>query len=301
MRKCLKCWQANSKKYNMIILENESLKVTINSQGAELVSVIDKRNQQERIWQGNPEFWPFYAPHLFPVVGESVDSELTVDGNSYPIKRHGFARNSTFRRIESSLNHAQLALRYNEETLKSYPYKFEFQVVYHLTESELKIMYKVINMDNDRIYFSLGAHPGFTTDEDYTGYAIEFSNDDVLNVHGLSKNGLFDGSVSTLALENKKLNLSQNTFEKDAIVTKDLSSRSVKLLNKEGNGVVEVKFPHFNFLGLWAKKGASFVCIEPWLGCADTEGKKVSIDKKEGIMFVEHGHVFETEYCINIL
>jgi galactose mutarotase-like enzyme len=58
--------------------------------------------------------------------------------------------------------------------------------------------------------------------------------------------------------------------------------------------------PHFNYLGIWAKPGADFVCIEPWLGCADTEGKPVELKDKEDIQSLKHGHVFEASFYISI-
>lgn len=61
-----------------------------------------------------------------------------------------------------------------------------------------------------------------------------------------------------------------------------------------------VEFPHFNYLGIWAKPGADFICIEPWLGCADTQGKPADISTKEAIQKISVGHVFEAAYFISM-
>jgi galactose mutarotase-like enzyme len=42
------------------------------------------------------------------------------------------------------------------------------------------------------------------------------------------------------------------------------------------------------------------VCIEPWLGCADTEGKPVAIEEKELIQSVAPGETFEAAFTITI-
>lgn len=288
----------------MVVLENDELKVTISSKGAELVSLIDKKGHTEYIWQTVPEIWGYHAPNLFPIVGGLKDDTLLVDGQKYTMKRHGFVRTSSFRRIEAAPNHAQFRLRYDEETLKSYPYKFEFQVIYHLTGRKLRVMYKVINMDDKTVYFSVGAHPAFNVpfnkDENFEDYKLEFQYDDELITHQLSENGLFNGKTVKVPTENQELSLNKSLFEKDALVFKNLKSRTVTLKSKFSNKSLKVSFPHFNYLGIWSKNDAPFVCIEPWLGCADSEGELKDIKQKEAIQQVEHGHVFETEFSITV-
>lgn len=288
----------------MVVLENDELKVTLSSKGAELMSIIDKKDQTEYIWQGNPDYWAYHAPHLFPIVGGLNDNILSVDGNQYPLNRHGFARTSTFRRIESAPQQAIFELRYNQETLAAYPYKFEFQVIYFLTGRSLKVLYKVINLDSKDIYFSVGAHPGFnvpfTNDDNFEDYYIEFQNQEELKSHQLSDKGLFNGETIQVSTNNKQLALTYDLFDKDALVFKNLSSRSVILKSKNSDKQVKVDFPYFNYLGLWSKKKAPFVCIEPWLGCADTDGEVVDISKKEAMQYLKHGHVFETDFTITV-
>ncbi|HET8828083.1 MAG TPA: aldose 1-epimerase family protein, partial [Pelobium sp.] len=171
----------------MVILENNFLKVEISSKGAEIHSIINKANGTEYIWQANPDVWAFHAPNLFPVVGGLKDNILNVEGKQYPLGRHGFARHVTYRRIESAPLQAIFEYRYDEETLKAYPYKFEFQVIYHLEEKALRVSYKVINMDEGDIYFSVGAHPAFNVPfnegEKFEDYYIEFSAEEELHTY----------------------------------------------------------------------------------------------------------------------
>ncbi|MRX46141.1 aldose 1-epimerase family protein [Pedobacter puniceum] len=287
----------------MIILENSQLKVTINMKGAELSSLFDKESQTEYIWDAQAAIWAYHAPNLFPIVGNLKDNTLLVDGKTYQMNRHGFARTSTFRRIESAPDHAHFALRYNEETLQQYPYKFEFQVVYQLKGRSLKVMYKVINLDDKRVYFSLGAHPGFkvplTAGEAYEDYTLFFEHPEHLESSLLSTKGLFNGKTIPVA-DKGELNLTKTLFDADALVFKTLKSRSVTLKSQRGDKFVRLDFPHFTSLGVWAKPGANFLCIEPWLGYADSDEDLKDISQKEAIQFVEHGHVFETDFTISI-
>ncbi|MBS1504316.1 MAG: aldose 1-epimerase family protein, partial [Bacteroidetes bacterium] len=106
--------------------------------------------------------------------------------------------------------------------------------------------------------------------------------------------------TAPVKLDGKKLHLTRDMFLHDALVFKKLRSREVKIGSDKHEKTISVEFPHFNYLGIWAKPGADFVCIEPWLGCADSVGKHVDITKKEAIQRLKHGHVFEASFFISI-
>jgi galactose mutarotase-like enzyme len=288
----------------MAILENEFLKVEISSMGAQLTSVYNKANQIEHLWQADPKIWGWHAPNLFPVVGALINDELLVDGNSYPMARHGFARKSEFILLESDEVHAIYSLPNSEKTLHIYPYKFDFQVLYDLIENALRITYKLISHDKKNIFFSVGGHPAFNVpfnaNENYEDYYLEFETEEKLETHLLSPEGFFNGETHPFPIPKNKLYLTKDMFDKDALVFKNLKSREVSIKCDKHEQSVSVEFPHFNYLGIWAKGGGDFVCIEPWLGCADTLGKHVDISEKEDIQKLEPGHVFEAAYFISI-
>lgn len=289
----------------MVVLENSFVKATLSAKGAELISLIDKQDGTEFIWHGDPKFWGYHAPHLFPIVGGLKNDSLLVNGNSYSLKRHGFARTASFRKIEAALQQAIFRLRFDEETLKSYPYKFEFQVIYHLKGRTLEILYKVINMDTGDIYFSVGAHPAFNvpmvSGEKFEDYSISFDGQkEELFTHQLSDDGLFNGETAAVPLKNSQLDLDYNLFKKDALVFKHIEAKSVTLKSNKSSKFIKLEYPHFEYLGIWTKENAPFVCIEPWLGIADSEGEQKDFTQKEGIQKLRHGHVFETVFCISI-
>ena len=79
------------------ILENEKLRVTISDRGAELISVVDKGKDRERLWQADPAVWNRHAPILFPFVGKVISGKYRVNGQEYDMKtQHGFARDLDF-------------------------------------------------------------------------------------------------------------------------------------------------------------------------------------------------------------
>ena len=74
------------------ILENENLRVTVESHGAELVSVVNKQTGAEMLWQADPAVWARHAPVLFPYCGRLKDGAFTCKGVRYEGGQHGFAR-----------------------------------------------------------------------------------------------------------------------------------------------------------------------------------------------------------------
>lgn len=288
----------------MVFLENNSLKVRINLKGAELSSIFNKQSGIEHLWQADPSVWAFHAPNLFPIVGSCLQNEMLIDGNKYSIKRHGFARNSKFELVEQNQTEAKFKLNYSEETLKQYPYKFAFEILYKLEDSKISISYKVQNLDNKKIYFSLGAHPAFNIPfnalEQMTDYYIEFSEDETLDKHILSSDGYFTGETQKIYLDSNKLYLEPDLFKSDALVFKELKSREVRLKSQNSNHSITVSYPDFTSLGIWAPMGAPFVCIEPWLGYADNVGEQKEFRLKEGVICLDEAGKYQAEFCINL-
>lgn len=288
----------------MTILENEYLKATIDAKGAQLSSLINKQTGIEHLWQADPDVWAYHAPNLFPIVGGLLNNELHVDGKVYKMNRHGFARQSEFLVLDGDNEHAGFSLPYSDHTLAVYPYKFDFQVLYTLIENALRVTYKLINRDIQTVYFSVGGHPAFNVPfnkgEAYEDYYLEFESQEDLHSHLLNSDGQFTGETTPIPLNNKQLHLNRDLFTNDALVFKNLKSRLITIKSAKHDQTLAVEFPHFNYLGIWSKPGADFVCIEPWLGCADKAGKAVDIKEKEAIQKVAVGHVFEASYYLSI-
>jgi len=288
----------------MITIENDFLKVSIQNKGAEMTSLYNKVSGVEQLWQGDQNIWPWHAPNLFPVVGGLINNELLVNGKTYKMERHGFNRQSESLLIESNEISARFSLPYSDHTLEVYPYKFDFQIHYELIENALRVTYKVINHQREAIYFSVGGHPAFNVPfnggESYEDYYLEFEVEEKLEKHLLSADGFFTGETQPVKLDGKKLALTRDMFVQDAWVFKNLRSREVTIKSDKHDQTVSVEFPHFNYLGIWAKPGADFLCIEPWLGCADTVNKHVDITHKEAIQHLKYGHVFEAAFFISI-
>ena len=285
-------------------LENNFLRVIAREHGAELTSIIDKKNNIEHLWQADPSFWNWHAPVLFPVIGRSLDDEIDIDGQKFRMEKHGFARNANFRLLDLTETSVVFSLKNNEQWQKIYPYKFEFLIRYKLLENTLQVSYEVINKDSKDIYFQLGGHPAFnvpfTEGGHYEDYYLEFEQVEKVARHYINKDGFFDGRKEIALANTNTLNLKPNLFNEDALIFKDLKSRKVTIRDKNSERYLAVDFKGFNYLGLWAKSGAPYLCIEPWLGCADTVDKPTDFKGKEGIVKLETGGTFNVSFNIEV-
>jgi galactose mutarotase-like enzyme len=288
----------------MVTLENDTLRIDIQEKGAQLTSIVDKQTTIEHLWQADPAVWPWHAPNLFPVVGGCLSNQLLIDGKRYPMQRHGFARQSPFTPVESTATSAIFSLQSSDETMADYPYAFDFQIGYSLAGNKLDVTYRVINQDNKTVFFSVGAHPAFAVPfldgEAYEDYYLEFEKAEPLETSMLSADGYFTGETKLVPTDGNRLPLTKNLFDEDALVFKHINSRSVSIRSTKNGHAVTITYEEFPYLGIWAKPGAPFVCIEPWLGCADSVGELLPIERKELIQQVAVGQTFSATLSIKI-
>ena len=285
-------------------LENNFLRVIAREHGAELTSVFDKKNNIEHLWQADPQFWGWHAPVLFPVIGRCLNDEIDIAGQQYHMEKHGFARNANFRLLDLTQTSIVFSLKNNEQLQKIYPYKFEFLIRYKLDGNALVVSYEVINKDDKDIYFCLGGHPAFavpfTEGGQYEDYVLQFAETENVSRHFIDTDGYFDGRTEVVLANTDTLQLNGRLFSDDALIFKDLKSRKVTIKDKNSERYLSVDFKGFNYLGIWAKVGAPYVCIEPWLGCADTAGKPTAFKDKEGIIKLEPAGAFNVSYQIEV-
>jgi galactose mutarotase-like enzyme len=286
-------------------LQNEKLSIGVKLTGAELCSIKNIKTGTEYLWQANPEIWSSHAPNLFPIIGELKDGEFFYDNQAYHLPRHGIIRNnSNIQLKEQHTDSLIFNLKYSKETLKNYPFKFNFEIKFQLKEKTLTVFYKITNLDYKPMYFSVGGHPAFNAPlsegENYEDYYLEFDRNLDLNTYLLNEEGLISSETRTVIRNNNKIGLHKHLFDTDALIFKNIESKKVALKSKNSGTVLTVEYRDFKDLGIWAKPAAPYVCIEPWLGYADMEGTSQDLKTKEGIIELMPSETFNASYTITI-
>lgn len=286
------------------ILSNNFLRIKAKTKGAELSSIFDLRDNTEHLWQANPAFWNSHAPVLFPKIGESVNGEIFFSGKKYKMPKHGLARHLDFVAEKKSKTEVVFTLRSDEETLTQYPFRFCFEISYVLEENNLRNIYIVTNEDEKPMPFIIGGHPAFAvpffSDERLEDYFLEFDKTETISRHLIDENGLFNGVTERVLNNEKIIPLTKELFNRDALIFKEHLSRKIFICSKNHNKKLTVEFADFPYLGIWAKPGAPYVCIEPWIGCAENSGKEIDFSEKEHCITLQPGQKFSCEFSVTI-
>jgi galactose mutarotase-like enzyme len=288
------------------LIESSDLRIKVNAVGMELCSIESKTSNQEYLWQGNPAYWAGQAPVLFPIVGALKNDQMSYGGISYSMIRHGFVRNSAMPKlVNSDSNFLEFAFSWDEQSLKAYPFKFKLEIQFLVEGKTLQIKHTISNEGDKTMLYSIGAHPAFNcplhSNENYEDYFLKFPEEETDVTCMIDSTGLIGLGRKPMLNQSKTLQLHSHIFDHDALVFKNLKSRKISLVHQTRGPVLEVEYEDFNYLGIWAKPGAPFVCIEPWLGIADSIDTNQKFEDKEGILKLAPGHSDQKSYSITIL
>ena len=295
-------------------IENDRLKVEIDSFGAELKSVINKNNCREYMWYGNGKYWGRTSPVLFPFVGSLKDKKYIWQGREYEMGQHGFARDNEFRLLRAEEEEIWFSFCSNEDTLIKYPFPFELRIGYRLTSGEntddVEVMWEVINPAADKMYFQIGAHPaflcpvhGFNRAERpavKAGYKLYFDKVNEIHHHGNDvARGLALREDITMPLDNGYVTITDDFFDRCTYMIEGAQTGMVGLCDEENRHIVDVCFDTPLF-AIWSpeKKNAPFICIEPWYGRCDAVDFEGDLSQREYTNVLEGNESFTGGYTM---
>ena len=272
----------------MIELNNEKLHVEFSETGAQLIRLQDQKNGRDYLWSGDPTYWRFSAPILFPIVGRLKNDQYEHQGQTYTMHQHGFARESEFKVVEKNRTQIMFELTSAMHQFDNYPFEFILRVTYQLKADELTISYQITNPGEDELFFSIGAHPAFNVSLD--------ENRELDHVRlSVTPQQIYDqvkliGPYSDIQHPQKldltqPLELKREMFDNDALIL-DLQGQAIELtLNSQDNHGVKVFLDDAPYVGVWSPypKKAPFVCIEPWWGIADQINASGRLNEKAAI------------------
>ena len=282
----------------MVTLKNSELTVKVNELGAELRSIV--YNNTEYMWEGKPEIWSGTAPIMFPICGGLKEDKYLLKGKEYTLTKHGFAKLSLFE-IESVTDEsAVFLLKSSEETKASYPFDFEFRVIYTLSDKSLKVDYKVDNKSADTMYFNVGAHEAYATPEGIEDYDVLFDEEQTLNAQNLYGNILSQTSYPIIK-DSKVLPLYDKYFILDALPFKNIKFKAATLRNRKTGRALRDDVENAPYFLLWHKHGAGYMCLEPWNGIPDVPGSSYDITEKEGITALDSNKTFTFTHTITVV
>lgn len=289
-------------------LNNEDIEIKIDSLGAELKSLMARDTGVEYMWEGNSDYWKRTSPVLFPLVGSLKDGRYIFNKKEYEMSQHGFARDMEFELVSQTEDEIWFSLIYNEETLAKYPFKFRLELGYKLFRRSVKVLWRVVNVDDKVIYFSIGGHPAFkcplSSNDARRDYYVKFTNANSVLSHRIVDKGLVGDLTDGYPLNEGLLRITDDLFDTDALIIEESAIGEVSLAGPDKKPYLTVKFAAPLF-GVWSpvKKDlppAPFVCIEPWYGRCDSLDFAGELCDREYGNRLAVGETFEADYTIEV-
>lgn len=282
----------------MYSLCNKAVSISVKEYGAELSSFKSEETKIEYLWQGNPEVWYGQSPILFPIVGTLLDNKYRVDGKEYELFRHGIARKRDFELKEQAEDHITLTQSWNDDTLKVYPFKYVLDVEFKLEGKKLTVTHTVKNADSKTMYFSIGGHPGFNCK---IGDRLSFAEPETLVCEKIDTDSILDGKHYPTLENETDIVITKDIFDGDALILSGMKSDTVYLKSDFRPQQIKFNFGKAPALGIWAKPGAEYVCIEPWYGVNDSREVKADFSEKRLVQKLEANGEFKFIWSAEII
>ena len=265
-------------------LKSGGQEAVITRKGAELESL--RWEGLDLLWDARP-LWPRHAPILFPVVGAMTGDQLRHQGGTYPMPKHGFARDQLFDWTERAADSCALALEHHPETRAAYPWPFRLEVRYLLGKAGLRMELGLRNPGTAPLPASLGLHPAFrwplVPGIPKSSYRLVFDQEEPGVLRRLDGQGLLRPTALPTPIRHRVLPLEEALFQEDALIFLDPRSRSLRF-EAEGGPSLALRWEGFPHLGVWTKPdpGPAYLCIEPWQGYASPSDWDGEFSEKPG-------------------
>jgi len=207
-------------------------------------------------------------PILFPICGNLPDNTYTHEGQTYSLKQHGFAREMPWNVVDQSEASITVQLVNTPTTEAVYPFGFQVDFTYELTDTRLTIRQRYTNTGTTPLPYSAGFHPYFAAPDKS---ALEFSlPSTVYQEKSTPEPRAFTG-----------FDLTQPEID---WAFRDLTATHATVVDRSRGLTLTLSFdPAFTTLVFWTVLGKDFYCLEPWTA------PRNSLNSGEALRWLEPG------------
>ena len=276
-------------------ISNEKMIVTINDLGAEISSVFYKG--KERVWQNENGSWKGKSPVLFPVCG---NSSVIIDGIDCKMPFHGFARKGVFECVLKKNDKVSFLLKYDDETLAVYPFKFEFKITYLLKDNSIVIENEITNVGEKSMPFALGRHDSFAFDCPVGEYKLCFDEKEEFLSQKTDEKGRLINLYVDFGKGNELVVPEDYLTNGQTLIFGGIKNDRVTLKTLDDRPIAEFFFGEIRNLLFWRPEGARIICVEPWSALPDERGNcDISFIENEKYYILNKGETKTLFFSIN--
>lgn len=292
----------------LLYIENDALRVGITVNGAEMRVLYDKNARYDILKCPDDPSWGGTAPLLFPICGRLTEQTTRIGGTDYRMGTHGFLGASRFTVTSHKSDRLELSFSGSDEIYEgAYPFRFTVTAKYTVRDRSLETRLTVKNRDTVPIPFTVGFHPAFrlpladhsTRDDAY----LEFPENREPQAWRLSESGFLLRGTDAYPLQGGcRLPLTAEVFSENTSVFLEKTGDRVRLRSRGCDRSIRLDYEGFPYLGLWRPddEGASFICIEPWMGCPDYDGEITELSKKRDMLLLPAGETRSFAYTVTV-
>lgn len=222
-------------------------------------------------------------PILFPICGNLPDNTYTHNGQSYPLKQHGFAREMPWEvldRVTQDQASLKLGLSSNEQTRAVYPFDFQLEFTYRLQGQTLSLQQRYTNCSGEVMPFSIGFHPYFLV-LDKNQLRFEIPATEALDQPSQIAQPFFN----TFDFDRPEIDWAFPQLSRQVAIGSDLSRHTRLTLSYS---------PEFSALVFWTLKGKDFYCLEPWSALRN------ALNTGDRLFHLDPGATLETEVSLTV-
>ncbi len=273
---------------NLLHLSAGAYRASVSPAGAELQTFAWEGH--ELLWSGDPAWWGRRAPLLFPVVGSVAGGQLRLGDATFPMPKHGFARDRGWELRDARPDRVVLGLRDDAATWKHYPFAFDLTFQLDLSPHGLRMTAELHNPGPEPLPAQFGFHPALRwpllAGQARERHALVFDAPEPEALRQLTGE-LIDPVRRPSPVVDRTLALHDGLFTADALIWDPVRSRGLRY-GVPGQPRLRVTWEAPTF-ACWTKPGAPFLCLEPWQGIADGLGFTGDFRDRSGVRLIAPG------------
>jgi len=235
-----------------------------------VVSIIDKYETQEEL--NNMYHINFKGAKLAPYPNRIAEGSYTSNSvqYSFPIDEafngfsiHGFVLEKEFS-VESVIEDAEkaeLILKYIHVNSEGFPFSFDLELRYTLTENSIDIATVIKNTGTQTMPYGDGWHPYFICGDSLKNLSLTMPTE----LHYFTENMLPNGWFEEFNLFNKAQSLSDLEFDDSFLLQTDQSKAVIQLQSLQNNFSISiwVDTNSYPYVHLYTPKDRKSLAIEP--------------------------------------
>ena len=295
----------DGKHLNVLIDEENGLRIVVSRLGAELISLA--RVNEEGEWSGflyrdndlsaPPQGWANHATVMGYYLHRLKDGRSLYRGHEIKGGNHGFLRSKTWHFAGTSLQGSGASLQYsitpNDFSPDEYPLKVSVNLTYRIDANKVGVFFEFRNEESELdAHVSFGLHPGFA--------ATSFETFHLQMPRGLYRRHFSPESYLSVQTRDIEFAGGEMPFSRTelpgSIILEllDVPRRQFSYVDPPSGRWVILDLTGVPYLTLWSD-GGPFLCIEPCWGLTDHQQQR-PFEDKEGIQIIAPGDVLRASF-----